>query len=63
MVMIIPIITTKLKCPDAVGEARMLHPPHDGVSSSRAAINLSSVSLGLIAYFSPVAEIPITNYP
>jgi len=30
--MITPIITTTLKYPAAVGEARMLQPPHDGVS-------------------------------
>jgi len=32
VVMIIPIITTTLKYPDAVGEARMLQLPHDGAS-------------------------------
>jgi len=30
--MITPIITTKLKDRDAVSEARMLQPPHDGAS-------------------------------
>jgi hypothetical protein len=30
--MIILVITTTLKYPDAVGEARMLQPPHDGAS-------------------------------
>ncbi|RLM83963.1 hypothetical protein D3D02_15860 [Halobellus sp. Atlit-38R] len=32
VVLIMPIITTSLKCPAAVGEARMLQPPHDGAS-------------------------------
>jgi hypothetical protein len=32
MVLITPVITTTLKYPDAVGEARMLQPPHDGAS-------------------------------
>lgn len=32
VVLIMPVITTTLKYPDAVGEARMLQPPHDGAS-------------------------------
>jgi len=32
VVLITPIITTTLKYPDAVGEARMLQSPHDGAS-------------------------------
>jgi len=32
VVLITPVITTTLKYPDAVGEARMLQPPHDGAS-------------------------------
>jgi len=32
LVLIISVITTTLKYPDAVGEARMLEPPHDDVS-------------------------------
>ncbi|CQH64832.1 uncharacterized protein HHUB_6001 (plasmid) [Halobacterium hubeiense] len=32
MVLIIPVITTTLKYPGAVGEARMLQPPHDDAS-------------------------------
>jgi len=32
VVLIMPVITTSLKYPAAVGEARMLQPPHDGVS-------------------------------
>jgi len=32
VVLIMPVITTTLKYPDAVGEARMLQPPHDGTS-------------------------------
>ncbi|PGF14133.1 hypothetical protein CP556_24145 [Natrinema sp. CBA1119] len=33
LVVIIRVITIKLKYPDAVGEARMLQPPHDGAFS------------------------------
>ncbi|TQQ78495.1 hypothetical protein EGH24_14490 [Halonotius terrestris] len=32
LVVIIRVITTTLKCPAAVGEARMLQPPHNGAS-------------------------------
>jgi len=32
LVLITPVIMTNLKYPDAVGEARMLQPPHDGAS-------------------------------
>jgi len=46
--MIIPVITTTLKYPHAVGEARMLQPPHDdafpGVEPSRSGIEAAGVS-------------------
>jgi len=32
VVLIMPVITTTLKYPGAVAEARMLQPPHDGAS-------------------------------
>jgi len=46
VVLITPIITTTLKYPDAVGEARMLQLPHDGASPRVEAPRLGPQDFG-----------------
>jgi hypothetical protein len=47
VVLIMPVITTTLKYPAAVGEARMLQPPHDGASPGVALLRPGSSLLWL----------------